>query len=134
MPSQRKTFILFVLLALAGLPLGCSENKASGDADMQRRKSHLAQIYEFYMMFSKGNQRPPKQLADFKQYQGIDPVVLKALENGDYFAIWGVSLSKDPGAVIAYEKDAPTKGGLVLLADSAVKKMTAQEVLAATKH
>src|SRR5262249_37944404 len=87
MALARKTLILFVLLAIAGLPLSCSENKASGDADMQRRKSHLAQIYEFYMTFSKANQRPPKQLADFKQYQGIDPVSLKALENGEYVAV-----------------------------------------------
>jgi hypothetical protein len=120
------------------LALGCSSNdKKAGDPEAVRRNSELAEIYEIYMQFVKANQRAPKQFADLnkKQFQGMFPVALKALQDGDYVAVWGVELDKaSSGKVLAYEKGAPENGGVVLIADGTVKTMTASELQGSLKQ
>jgi hypothetical protein len=134
MPFAPRTLVLLVLAALPALALGCSRKGASGDPETIRRQSELTEIYEIYTMYAKNFKHPPKQVADLNQreYQGIYPIGLQALRSGQYIAVWGVS-SKDPGTVLAYEKDAPTKGGPVVMADGTVKTMTAEQLQAALK-
>jgi hypothetical protein len=50
------------------------------------------------------------------------------LKSGDFILIYSVKLAdiKDP-LVLGYEKDAPTKGGLVLMTDGKVVALTAAE-------
>ncbi len=87
-----------------------------------------------YAHFIKSQQKAPSQLSDLakRQYEGIYPGAVAALKQGKYVVVWGVN-SKDSGTVLAYEKDAPTKGGAVLMADGTVKDMTADELNAAKK-
>jgi hypothetical protein len=67
-----------------------------------------------------------------RQYEGIYPGAVHSLKQGKYVVVWGVK-DKDSGTVLAYEKDAPTKGGAVLMADGTVREMTADELKAAKK-
>jgi hypothetical protein len=132
MSLARKSPILFALLAGPALALGCGGTKGVGDPEVQLRKSELAEVYEMYMSSVKQNGRPPKQLSDLKSFAQISPVGFKALQDGRYIAVWGVS-DKGSNTVLAYEKDAPKQGGAVLMADGNVKNMTADELQAALK-
>ena len=132
MPFARKVPILFVFFAVPVLAVGCSGKKAA-EGDVQRRDSELSEVYEMFATFTKHNQRPPKQLSDLnsKEFQGIYPVGLKALRDGQYVAVWGVDVNgKDSGTVLAYEKDAPKQGGAVLMANGNVKTMSADDLQA----
>jgi hypothetical protein len=121
--------IVLVLSAVSVLPLACGKKDVEGDADTLRRKSELEDIGDMYAMYAKRNQRPPKQLSDLlqKNAEVLNPAGVRALKSGDYIVVWGVS-SKDSGAVLAYEKAAPTQGGLVLTADGKVQTMSADEL------
>ena len=67
-----------------------------------------------------------------KDIQHDHPQLYKWIQEGQY-----ILLNGDPGqsatAVIAYEKDAPTQGGVVLTCDFTPQRMTAQEFQAAPK-
>jgi hypothetical protein len=132
MSLDRKTSILLALLAGSLLAAGCGGTRSVADAEAQRRKSEFAEIYDMYMSVMKQNGRPPKQLTDFKAFAQISPVGYKALQDGQYVAVWGVS-DKGSNTVLAYEKDAPKQGGAVLMADGNVKSMSADELQAALK-
>ena len=134
MSLAKKVLTLFFAI-MPILNLGCGgRDKAGGDPEMQRRKSELEQIHTIYMMYLKNNQRPPTKLSDLnqKQFQEVYPAGFQALQKGEYIAVWGVDINNDSGAVLAYEKDAPKKGGAVILADGTFKNMSAEEVQAAT--
>jgi hypothetical protein len=126
--------VLFVLLALSPLALGCSGNK-SNDPEALRWQTELGQFHEVYTMFSKRNQRPPKQPSELiKDYDAIYPEALRSVQNGQVTVLWGTAAGRGSTAVLAHEKDAPQQGGYVVLGDGTVKKMTAQELQAAIKH
>jgi hypothetical protein len=67
-----------------------------------------------------------------KDIQHDHPKLAKWIQDGEYILLKG-----DPAgaadAVIAYQKDAPTQGGMVLLLDFVPHRMTAQEFQAAAK-
>lgn len=67
-----------------------------------------------------------------KDIQHDHPQLYKWIQEGRY-----ILLNGDPGqsatAVIAYEKDAPTQGGMVLTCDFTPQRMTVQEFQAAPK-
>jgi hypothetical protein len=129
---MAKTTLSFLFVVL--LTIGCGGGKkAAGDPEMQRREDELKQIRDMYLMYMKANQRPPKQLSDLnqKQFEAANPAGFHALQRGQYIVVWGVDINNNAGAVLVYEKDAPTKGGAVLLADSTFKMMSADELKAA---
>ena len=133
MSLTRKRPMLWVVLAIPVIALGCSGNKVV-DPEVQLRNSELSEIYDSYMMYVKTNQKPPRQLSDLKASQAINGMGLQAVKDGRYVVVWGTDVSgKDPSKVVAYEKDAPKQGGAVLMADGTVKNMSADELQAALK-
>jgi hypothetical protein len=94
--------------------------------------AELKEIYECYQHHIKSEQKPPAKQADLvkRQYEGIYPNALDAVKKGKYIVIWSVA-DKGSGTVLAYEKDAPTQGGRVLMADGSVRTMSADEFKAA---
>ena len=99
-----------------------------------RIKTRLNEVHEIYMSYVKRNQAPPKQFSDLNErsYSEIYPGAFNAIKDGKYVVVWGVS-EKDSSTVLAYPKDAPTQGGLVLMADGKVKTMTADQLQATFK-
>ena len=126
------TLLLLLSAGLGVLLVGCSQKSEETDPESQRRKSELSEVYAIYMQFIKTNQRSPKQLSEVNksEYEGIAPMGHQGLQKGEYVAVWGVA-DKDAGTLLAYQKDVPTKGGAVLMADGTVKTMTADEWKAA---
>jgi hypothetical protein len=134
MSTSKRIPVLFLVVTTPLLAVGCgSSNKGEGDPETARKKYDLEQIHEAISMYVKSNQRPPKQVADLKKFERMLPAGSRLVEKGDYVVVWGVATGGSPETVLAYEKDAPKKGGMVLMADGSVKIMTTDELQAALK-
>jgi hypothetical protein len=133
MSSGRYGFVLLALIPLFFVS-GCGQQSGT-ISEEQRRKEDLAGIYDLYKLYAKKNQKPPAQLADLtqKEQRTSAPGATRVLQSEEYLVVWGADLAVNDGAVLAYEKAAPTAGGWVLLRDGTVKQMTAAEFEAAPK-
>ena len=127
--TRAWALVLFALLPALGA--GCGGSRPTIPP---RGEVELKEIQDIYQLFIKNHQRPPTQMSDLasRQYEGIYPGAVHSLKQGKYVVVWGVK-DKDSGTVLAYEKDAPTKGGPVVMADGTVKTMTAEQLQAALK-
>jgi hypothetical protein len=107
---------------------GCAESpQPPPPAEPAQALKELGEVYK-YLDYSKFP--PPKNAAEFNQYQDAMMNAYQGVQNGDYVVAYGVGWSTAPGAssqVLAYEKKVPTDGGAVLLRDGTVKQMTAAE-------
>jgi hypothetical protein len=125
-----------VLAGLLVLVLGASG--AHGQVlDKAKMTTYLKQIglaYHNYLDSNGG--KAPAKADDLGPYVENDKKLLDALKSGDIVFAWGVRLTDmtagSSNTVLAYEKDAPTKGGQVLYGDGSVKKLTADEFKKAT--
>ena len=131
-PARSIGMALLFVVALT-LGAGC---KGGGKADpqVQAQEQQLKDIQEMYFLFVKEHNKPPTQMPDLanKQFEGIYPATVQALEKGKYEVIWGIN-SKDGGTLLAYEKAAAATEGLGVMADGSVRKVTADQVKAAKK-
>jgi hypothetical protein len=73
---------------------------------------------------------PPKKVEDLK---GLNAEIVKAVKDGVYVVLWNAKSGAPGTAIVAYEKDVPTKGGMVADLNASVRRMTAQEFQAAPK-
>ncbi len=121
----------FCIICMVSMVGGCSSAKV---ATPDPREAALLEVFEMYSMFAKAHQKPPTQLADLtrRDNETLYPAGVRALKAGDYVVVWGAVVGES--SVLAYEKDAPKNGGLVVQADGFVKKMSAAELEAALKH
>jgi hypothetical protein len=115
------------LLAL----LGCS----SSAPGQRPRPEVLRAIGDAYRKQQGAGPTRPARLDDLAPHLQDSPAALEALKSGDVVFLYGASLQDvvkgDVGAsetVIAYEKDAPTRGGWVVMADGlTVQEMTPEQ-------
>jgi hypothetical protein len=130
MRQSKLLAALFIALSLIQLT-GCGRKPEPAVA---REKSELAEFYKVYQHFKKSQERAPAELDDLAttQYEMLYPGTMKALQEGKFVVVWNVN-TKDGATVLAYDKDAPEKGGPVLMADGAVKIMSATEFAAAKR-
>jgi hypothetical protein len=72
----------------------------------------------------KGGLLPAKleELTDLKREL---PQVYQAVQDDSYVVRWGAPQSGE--AIVAYERDAPSKGGVVLAGDGSVRVLSAEE-------
>jgi hypothetical protein len=142
----RGVVLLAVLLALAGCkkprptqpeveegPSRQDINKGIGKylPSVQRHMAgvdlrSLAQLY-----IDVAQTTPPKRVEDLK---GLDAQTVKAIKDGEVIVVWNASAATTPGgAVIAYEKNVPTLGGMAATFSGSVIRMSPQEFQAAPK-
>jgi hypothetical protein len=124
--------VLSLLAACLVLP-GCSR-KATGPTFPEGQA--LGEIWALYKGGKHQAGRIPKGMPDFKPQAAIHPNGYEAVRSARCLVFWGVDLTKTPDAgntVLAYEKNVPTKGGSVLMADGTVKTMTAAEFQATAR-
>jgi hypothetical protein len=142
-PFRLVTFGLIVLLMAS---VGCS----GGAAEKQIRAAELRALGNLYhycnIAASVG--KPPSGPDDLDttdiadddpETEAFNKRVVQAVRDGKYVLIWDVKFdpSKLPAGsadiVLGYEKDVPTAGGQVLMLDTSVKQMTADEFQKAPK-
>jgi hypothetical protein len=130
----RKSFFVALILLGPALAVGCGEKRGVQpitDADIAAHHAALGEIYEAVAAYEKSHQKPPKQVSDLKEFQRTYPIGYPALQKGEYVVVWGVNAGKNGQAVLAYNKDAPKQGGVVVLANGTIRKMTAEELQSA---
>ena len=86
----------------------------------------------YHSSYVDSTRRPPAKAQDLAPFIENDRRLLGRLESGEIVFRYGVTLTDmlpegTSKTIIAYEKDAPTQGGLVALGDGFVKKVSADE-------
>ena len=145
----------FILVGVASLLTGCSKatvtSQAGGNAPnvsqgvgkllpavgRETVMQDLRQIGIYYRLEVDTAGQGPAKLEDWRELKKDLPKLYQAIEEGRFVVIWNTSpglMSEGPSrTVLAYEKDAPTKGGVVLLGDGSVRQMSVAEFQAAPK-
>ena len=85
-----------------------------------------------YLQNHQKNGRFPSKLDDLADMKRDLPLVYRAIEDGAYVVYWNAPLTPAE-AIVAYERDAPTKGGEVLAADGSVAHLTPERFREAPK-
>ena len=125
---MKSVLCLTVVLVLAG-----------GGRAADVTTNDLKQIGLAYHRLQRRHQQAPAKAEDLVPYFENSKKLLDHLKSGRIVFLYNVRLVQianmggTSNVVLAYVKDAPTKGGLVLMADGSVRKMTADEFKKATK-
>lgn len=84
----------------------------------------------YYMTYTM-TEKTPQSLADMPLFQRDKPKSYKRFADGEYVVLWGGDLRHAPAGtsmtILAYEKDVPEKGGVVLFLDGHSDNVSAQE-------
>lgn len=90
---------------------------------------NLGVLYGAYCL--RNGRRTPARIGDLAglahEQAELLPAYL-ALQAGQYVVRWGIQPLDNDGKILAYEKDALTKGGYVLVDMGVVRRFTAQEI------
>ncbi len=98
----------------------------------------LSEVRDMYEVYTQVHKKAPRSLKDFAMFSDGSPTGIVAVKQGDVVVVWEVKLSEDAASdsadeVLAYAKEVPEKGGLVLMKNRQIKSMTADEFKAAPK-
>ena len=132
MPPSKQIVALLVFAGLSVSMIGCGGGGSSAPAP--RNQIELKNIHEMYGYFVKRYEKPPADMTEFPldEFEGIHPFTVKSLRDEKFVVVWNIK-AKDAGTVLAFEKDTPTQGGGVVMADGTVKTMTAAEFASAKR-
>jgi hypothetical protein len=129
--AMKSTTGRCALLALALLALTAGNATAQNPVQDKKVAADLKQLALAYQNYNDTFGKAPLKTDDFGPFVENDKRLLETMKSGQIVFIFGVSIKElTDGAsntVIAYEKDAPTKGGYVAYGDTSVKKLTADE-------
>lgn len=128
---NRRTMVRGLLVVTAGMLLachGCGRGSQAAANDLKE----VGIMYHQYLDKSGG--AGPTKAEDLQPFAADYPQGYQGLKDGKYVFIWNAKRPLEASkTVLGYEKDVPTKGGFVLMGDSSVKPMTADEFKAAPK-
>jgi hypothetical protein len=138
---KRARTVVPILVFVVLVP-GCL-GKVREAAQRAKRSNQLKEIglacHSFWNTKGANKSAAPMKVEDLTS---LSQDTITAVQNGDIVVIWGVSSADrraaDLGAgtsqtILAYEKNAPNNGGLVLFLDGAVENLTAADFNAKAK-
>jgi hypothetical protein len=124
-------------LLIAALVLVLLLTKDSGPGsppEDPRAANDLRDIGMAYHMYSSDFRRPPAGAHDLRDEMEMqaNPSARDGIQSGRYVVYWNANIPNDfpmgtSNTVLGYERDVPVRGGSVLMADGAVKTVSAQE-------
>jgi hypothetical protein len=133
MLTARPRLAALALLAATACAPGCGSGSPAPPPPASAAEG-LKEVAEVYRYLASEKKPPPAKFQDLEPYRDTLQHSWDRLEKGELVLVWRVGYSTAAGAgkgVLGYEKDAPSKGGAVLLRDGTVKEMTAAEFQAA---
>ncbi len=131
---QRGLLRVRVLLALTLALAGCGSPQGPIPRE-QAVEAKLRDVGELYRLHQLTHKTPPKSVKDFVKESMGTPGGFAAVRSGSVVVRYGATLpdtNEEPTStgsdqVLAYVKDVPEKGGLVLMLDRSVRTMTSEE-------
>ena len=134
MPSRRPSIRRALLWTTLGLLLGGCRGEPER-APIPANEQGLREFAGAYRDYFRKNKRGAKSFVELQgkgRQQQSYPTAIGMIKSGELIVRWGTPLTSEgdhTDAVLAYLKDAPEQGGLVLLADGqTIRTMTADEV------
>jgi len=119
--------VLLVLFACTG-----QGNDKVAEAKTSNNMKRIGLAYNEYLQAKQGS--APQKLEDIAPFFEQEELKagLASLKSGDLVFRYGIGVQDfleygSANIVLVYEKDVPTKGGLVGFADVSIKKLTADE-------
>ena|SRR2546426_10163746 len=110
---------------------GCGLRRRGSDT-ARTVSNDLKQLGLAYHGFNDKYRRGPANAEELKEFVEPGDPVYQKLAAGTYIFQYGMALRDmfelgTSETILAYEKDVPTKGGMVLMGDSSVQQMSAEE-------
>jgi hypothetical protein len=129
-PSMHHPALCWCSLALATLLLaGCGHKPAADIPEVG--KVELQDLWEMYSTYAAQTGKPPAKAEDLKAQARGSPIGGRSLSDHDFVILFGTPVG---GAnVLAFHKDVPVQGGLVLMSDGTIKTLSAAEFTGAPK-
>lgn len=94
----------------------------------------LKQLGLYYWQYDPLMEKGPARLEDLRDLRRDLPKVYQGIQDGVYVVYWGARrVAARSDTVLAYVRDAPKVGGMVLMGDGSVQNMSAAEFNAAPK-
>jgi hypothetical protein len=122
-------------LLIVGVVVGCGGGGKSGPGTEPTDKDAAEDVAAMLKEFGEQAKRPPAGLHELGENASAShPLGHGAVQSQQFVVYWRAPVT--PGSsttVLAYHKDVPTKGGIVVMQDGSVKQMTAEEFKAAPK-
>lgn len=123
------------LVCAAVAAVGCVFATGCGDTrpvvSQTPVKDALAEIGQLLKSLSDEKRKPPGKLTELGPVEPMLPTAASMIRDGTIVYIWGTSYAASGEKVAAYEKNAETEGGWVLLQDGTIKSMKTDEFRAA---
>lgn len=130
---KRLGWLLVAALVAAGCekkaePTGVVLGVTPGPRSQAQLQNDLREVGIIHLLYLDMNaKKPATALADITPFAKDYPQGLEGLRNGTYVMVWNRSMPADRLKVLAYEKDAPQRGGWVVFVDGTVKKVSKEE-------
>jgi hypothetical protein len=102
-----------------------------GNASVEKLGPELRKFALAYHEYAADKGKGPGRLDDLAAQEAGFPAVAKLIRNGDFVVVWGAKLfaesDKNDAHLLGYENVVPEKGGMILTAGGATRKVSAEE-------
>lgn len=135
-PRRARARVVATIAALL-LPLGagCGANQGTNSPETFDAGS-LEEVGELYRATVARLRKPPGSLKDLAGGRDMFLLGYNAIARGEVVVYWGVTPApgdRPTDEVLAYKADVPAAGGPVLLTNTTIRPMTAEQFRAAPK-
>ncbi len=128
-------FMRFLILSfLLLVSLGCGANSGSAPKAETEAGDGLNQLRDL-LVEAAGSGPPLKKKGDVAEYEGRYPAAVAGINDGSLTIIWGKGIREgigDKATVIAHQSTPGADGTWVVLENSEIKKLSADELKAKT--